>query len=517
MLRQGKAIALPEIHPISPKENIVHMAGTTDLLHYIQRSWRDLQRGPRQLVQAARDPKLKQAHAPWPVYVSRHEQVDVIAGRLRQELPPDDYGTIEIRQLPADLATLSAHGLLYLPHDYVVPGGRFNELYGWDSYWIVLGLLHDGSIALARNIVDNFLYEIMHYGMILNANRTYYLTRSQPPLLTGMILAVFRHTADQAWLRACLPAIERSYRYWTEAPHHIQATGLARYFDRGAGPAPEVEADEKDSQGRTHYERVQEFFRTHPASSYAYGYQLARFYDAEHDRLTPLFYTADRSMRESGFDPSDRFGRFNLGVIDINPVCLNSLLYLMERETADIHTILGDTEVSAAWTRRAARRAAQINRLMWDEEAGLYFDYDFTNSSRRTYPFLTTFYPLWAGIASQEQAERVKRNLALFEAPGGLQASSNVSGSQWDAPYGWAPLITIAVDGLRRYGAEREANRVAHNFLALVLEVFNEHDAIFEKYDVVRRTACTDPAFGYSENVVGFGWTNGAVVELMAS
>ena len=120
-------------------------------------------------------------------------------------------------------------GLLYLPNSYVVPGGRFNEMYGWDSYFIVLGLLHDGKTALAKGMVDNFLYEIRNYGRILNANRTYYLTRSQPPFLTEMVLAVFVATKDEAWLAQALPAILDTHRFWTSPPHLIEANGLSRY------------------------------------------------------------------------------------------------------------------------------------------------------------------------------------------------------------------------------------------------------------------------------------------------
>lgn len=503
--------------------------------HYIQESWFTLRRGNRQLLRAAIDPKLcsNGQRRTWPVYVSEKEDLSTVAARLKALMPPDDFDQIELRQLPANRALLHEHGLLYLPHDYVVPGGRFNEMYGWDSLWIILGLLHDGEVTLAKSMVDNFVYEIEHYGAILNANRTYSLTRSQPPLLTGMILAVYRELRDRSWLRATLSAIESYYCYWTEGPHYTPETGLSRYYDLGEGPAPEVLADEKDEYGRTHYDRVKEFYRTHPASTYDYGYDLSRFYNAEEDCLTPLFYIADRSMRESGFDPSDRFGRFNVGIIDYNPVCLNSLLFLMERETAEILEILGERKAAMKWIDRAFTRQERINALMWDQQDGFYYDVIVPQADqsaeqgsstearcplRRRYRFGTTFYPLWAGIATEEQARIIVENLWVLEAPGGLQTSDRISGSHWDAPFGWAPLQMIAVKGLRRYGYECEANRIAMNFLSLVLQEFVTHKVIFEKYNVCERTSDTghNQEFGYKYNVVGFGWTNGTVLELLA-
>jgi alpha,alpha-trehalase len=155
---------------------------------------------------------------------------------------------------------------------------------------------------------------------------------------------------------------------------------------------------------------------------------------------------------------------------------------------------------------------------MWDERDGLYYDYNFVSREVRRYPFVTTFYPLWAGMATKEQAARVVSNLHLFERAGGLQTSTNRSGSQWDAPFGWAPMQLIAVGGLRRYGYDAEAERVSVNFLSLVLKEFVEHNTIVEKYDVERRTSSLGAGlrFGYASNEIGFGWTNAAFTELYA-
>ena len=482
---------------------------------YIHQAWSTLTRSNRQLSQAAPDPKFPApADGRWPVYVSRSVNLRAVEERLGSEMSAADSRKIKILQLPKDLASLREQGLLYLPEPYVVPGGRFNEMYGWDSYFIQVGLLRDGELSVAKDMGDNFLYEIRNYGKILNANRTYYLTRSQPPFLTEMILAVYRRTHDRRWLQEAWPAIESYYRYWTTDPHLTAETGLSRYYDSGDGPAPEVVSAERDQRGRTHYELVKEYYRTHTVPDY----DLSQYYNQKTGQLTPLFYKGDRSMRESGFDPSNRFGPFNVDIIHYNPVCLNSLLYVMERDSAGIMAILGHKSDAATWRKRAEERKEKINRLMWDPGDGLYYDYNFTTRKIRRYRFLTTFYPLWAGIATPEQAARVESNLKLFEHAGGLETSTNPSGSQWDAPFGWAPLEMLAVEGLRRYGFERDADRITGRFLSMVLEQFIEHHTIVEKYDVVRRSidVSVSIGFGYRSNEIGFGWTNAAFEELYA-
>ncbi len=229
-----------------------------------------------------------------------------------------------------------------------------------------------------------------------------------------------------------------------------------------------------------------------------------------------LFYKGDRSMRESGFDPSNRFGPFNIDIIHYDPVCLNSLLYLTEMQTAEILTDLGRKSEAEAWQKKAADRAERINRLMWDEHDGLYYDYNFVNKQVRRYPFLTTFYPLWAGFATKEQAARIEKNLPMFERAGGLQTSTYVSGNQWDSPFGWAPLQMIAVEGLRRYGYNDDAERISMKFLSLVRREFLNQGYIVEKYDVVNRgsNVASQIHFGYSANQAGFGWTNAVFEKL---
>jgi alpha,alpha-trehalase len=480
---------------------------------YIDQSWQTLRRSNENLASAAVDPKFPlPANQKLPIYISHKENVAKIESSLREQMSADEFRKIEVRQLPAEQRSIKQHGLLYLPFPYVVPGGRFNEMYGWDSYFIQVGLLRAGEIELARNMADNFIYQIEHYGQILNANRTYYLTRSQPPFLTAMVLGVYQRTGDKEWLRKSLPAIETYYEYWTTGDHQVLETGLSRYHDAGTGPAPEVVADERDEQGRTHYDRVREYFRTHEVTDY----DVDDYYDRDKDELTALFYKGDRAMRESGFDPSNRFGQFNADILNYNPVCLNSLLYLMEVETARIQNILGRPQAARIWSKRASDRRARMNRLMWDPDDGLYYDYNFKTKQVRRYPFVTTFYPLWTGIATRGQAARIMNNLEQFERAGGLQTSTQKTGSQWDAPFGWAPMQMIAVAGMRRYGYNSAADRIAIKFLSLVLKEFSEHNVIVEKYDVERRDSQIRGGlrFGYSSNEIGFGWTNAAFLEL---
>lgn len=479
---------------------------------YIKENWSVLSRSNRDLAEAAFDPKFKAGSGKAIVYLPPKENRSEIEKKLRRQMRAEDFQKIELRVLPADPEKIESHGLLYLPHPYVVPGGRFNEMYGWDSYFILLGLVRDGETELAKNMTDNFLYEIENYGKVLNANRTYYLSRSQPPFLSQMVLEVYRRKPDKSWLRRAAPLLEKYYRFWTTEPHLTPETGLSRYFDFSDEPAPEVIADERDAEGRTHYDRVREFYRKNNVADY----DESQYYNAEKDELTPLFYRGDRSMRESGFDPSNRFGQFNVDIVNYNPVCLNTLLFQMEKDLAEIYLKLGDSKKAKRWQVKAEKRKSLINKLLWDERDGLYYDYNFNTKKLRRYAFVTTFYPLWTGIASRRQAERVVENLELFEQPGGLQTSTNRSGSQWDAPFGWSPMQIIAAEGLRRYGYEKQANRLTVKFLSLILKEFLQHNTIVEKYDVTRRESeiSQDIKFGYETNVIGFGWTNAAFVAL---
>jgi alpha,alpha-trehalase len=515
-------------------------AGLGPVLHYIESDWDVLTRSMTRCASIV-DPKLPEAAVLYlPASFSEPDSVKQLeqACRLQVEHLP------MVIQHPgqAGVDAISPQGLLFLPNSYVVPGGRFNEMYGWDSYFIILGLVRDRRVDLARGMVENFFFEIEHYGTVLNANRTYYLTRSQPPFLTSMIMEVYNAEKaagheDKNWLARAYGFAAHDYEMWTHDPHLAGSTGLSRYYDFGNGPAPESLQDET---GLRH--KVIGYFLLHPelARNYVvvkngtqatqqavgpdYGVQVCDVSTtmarpgcdtAGTVQLSADYYKGDRSMRESAFDISFRFAPYGAATHHFAPVCLNSLLYKTEKDLEEISGLLGKTAEAGQWKQRAEQRKQQINQYLWDDQRGLFFDYDLRTGARSTYEYATTFYPLWAGLASPHQAEAVARNVKIFEQPGGLATSSIDTGMQWDYPYGWAPLQSLAVEGLRRYGYTADADRIAYKFLSTVAENFRREGTIREKYDVVTRSSEAHVSAGYQANVIGFGWTNGVFLEFL--
>jgi alpha,alpha-trehalase len=528
-----------------PAASAAPQPGLSAILSYISSGWETLTRSLTDCKTVV-DPKLNEesvlylpAHFPGPAAVTDTQR------RCH----------IQVRELPAAItepgqvtATISPPGLLYLENSYVVPGGRFNEMYGWDSYFIVRGLIESNRVALARGMVDNFFFEIEHYGAVLNANRSYYLTRSQPPFLSSMVMAVYEAEKaagheDRAWLERAYRSTNKDYEMWNRAPHLAGDTGLSRYFDFGNGPAPESLKDEAGV-----YRKVAEYFLLHPeARNYIVergagpikasaekveppvaGLQFsvqvcdvattAAKPNCEPARIISLsadYYKGDRAMRESGFDISFRFGPYGAATHHYAPVCLNSLLYKTEKDLQQMSETLGRTEDAQRWQERAQMRKELVQKYLWDAQRGMFFDYNFDQGTRSTYAYITTFYPLWAGLASPEQAEAVRKNLSVFEHDGGLAMSNHEDGVQWDLPYGWAPTELLAVEGLRRYGFHDDANRVSYKFLSTVAENFRRDGTIREKYNVVTRSSESHIETGYNQNVVGFGWTNAAFLVLL--
>lgn len=434
---------------------------------------------------------------------------------------------------------LPAPGLLYLPHPYVVPGGRFNEMYGWDSHFIVLGLLRSGLYAMAKGMVDNLLFEIEHYGAVLNANRTYYLTRSQPPFLTAMIRAVYddgnvfeSEAMKTAWLRSAYHSSAKYYEIWACPERRAGDTRLARYFDLDCGPVPELADDS------TYFHDVIEWLLANPDADPGYLVTAGPTWNAEGEqtfpelhcnprtganrepasvrghRLTNDFYLGDRAMRESGFDSCFRFGPFCGSTHHYAPVCLNSLLVRYERDMAAMADTLQSPEEAQLWNTLADQRTEAITRYLWREEEGLFMDYNFLTGESSSYGYLSAYYPLWAGLATRDQAAKLRKKLAIFERPGGLAMSATASGMQWDAPYGWAPSNWIVVEGLQAYGYRADACRIAELFLSTVENSFRTDATVREKYDVVRGHAQVHVTAGYKENVIGFGWTNGVYLKM---
>jgi alpha,alpha-trehalase len=232
-------------------------------------------------------------------------------------------------------------------------------------------------------------------------------------------------------------------------------------------------------------------------------------------KLSSDYYKGDRSMRESGFDVSFRFGPFGAATHHYAPVCLNSLLYKTEKDMEQISRWLGRGADANKWSKRAEKRKQLITRYLWDDKAGFFFDYNLTTGQRSSYRYATTFYPLWAGLATPGQAWAVEKNLLTLEKPGGLSMSTEDTGAQWDLPYGWGNMEMLAVEGLRHYGYNADADRVSFEFLSMVAENFRRDGYIVEKYNVVTRSSEAHVELGYKMNVVGFGWTNAAFLELM--
>ena len=392
---------------------------------------------------------------------------------------------------------------------FVVPGGRFNELYGWDSYMESLGLLVNDKVDLAKAMVQNFCFCIKHYGKILNATRSYYLARSQPPFLTDMALRVYDKIKHEPgaldFLRqSLLAAIKEYYSVWTAEPRLDRVTGLSRYRPEGMGVPPETEAGHfihiLEPYAKKHNMTFDEFVH-----AYNHG-------DIKEPTLDDYFMH-DRAVRESGHDTTYRFE----GVCaDLATIDLNSLLFKYETDIArTIRNVFHDKfevpdewlatnnpgaaklETSATWDRRAKRRKLAIDKYLWNEQAGMYFDYNTAKREQCNYESATTFWALWAGVSTPKQAAAmVTKALPRLEAFGGLLSGTEESrgeiglerpNRQWDFPYGWAPQQILAWTGLYRYGFNEEAERLAYKWLFMITKAFVDFNGVVvEKYDVTR-------------------------------
>lgn len=486
------------------------------------------------------------------------EHPRLVVCRLPQDLTPE-----WVRSLSATASRPNRHGLLSLALEkrakgeltavpYVVPGGRFNELYGWDSYFHVLGLLEDGDVELARSIVDNQLYEIRHYGKVLNANRTYYLTRSQPPLSSSAVRAVWNASPrkDEVWLRSALSALEREYHeVWNDTPRATplctQANAarvcLATYSGEGIGEPPEVEPG--------HYDWLyakRALSARMDAEEYRDRYHARSLPEREMGELDE-FFLHDRAMRESGHDTTYRFWTeagdecANFATVD-----LNALLFKVELDLAALSREALDGNEWATWCDRAQARRTLVQKYLHDGE--LFVDHRLRRregalvadgGEQSRFVSATTLYPLWASADSpckdaagepltlfrdRAQAERLVRvALEALEVAGGLAGSSESSRRsvsetrqrQWDYPHGWAPHQVLAWVGLRRHGFEREAERLSYRWLyTIARNVHDYHGTIPEKFDVVTRShqvfaeygnVGTDFSYITEE---GFGWMN---------
>jgi alpha,alpha-trehalase len=350
--------------------------------------------------------------------------------------------------------------LIGLPHSYLVPavGAMFSEMYYWDSYFMALGLVGTAHEELIPGLAENLGSLYRRFGVIPNGSRLYFLSRSQPPFLTSLIWLAYEVLSgkDQAeatrFLGRLIRLAEREHEtVWlgTAQPHHRRVyRGLSRYFD--------------------------------------------------------INYLDTLAACESGWDHSTRCEDRWLEHL---PVDLNAILYVREIDFARAAELLGRPG-AVAWRARAAERADVMQELMWDEEAGIFFDYDFVNERRTVHPSLAAFYPLWAGIATTEQAARiVKEWLPRFALPGGLVTTlEERAGRQWAYPNGWAPLQWIVVEGLDRYGFHEEATAIRRAWCDNCTAVFTATGVLWEKYNMAHTG--THAEGGLYGSVPGFGWTN---------
>jgi alpha,alpha-trehalase len=385
--------------------------------------------------------------------------------------------------------------LLPLPAPYVVPGGRFREIYYWDSYFTMLGLRQSGRGDLLADMARDFAYLIDTYGRIPNGTRTYYLSRSQPPFFFEMAALA----GDGAQY---LPQLRREYAFWMEGAEGLAAGGarrrvvampdgsiLNRYFDDRDTPRDE---------------------------SYREDTELARSSGREASQV----FRDIRAAAESGWDFSSRWfadghSRATIDTTEIIPVDLNSLLLGLENAIRAGCARQADQACVGEFRHRAAARRRAIDRYLWDESAGAYLDYHWTQGRRMPGISAATLYPLFVSAASPPQAAAVTRTVSrTLLQPGGLVTTPVRTGEQWDAPNGWAPLQWIGVSGLRHYGERKLAAQIACRWLHSVARVYAESGKLVEKYDVID----THRAGGGGEYPLqdGFGWTNGVTRMLLA-
>lgn len=393
--------------------------------------------------------------------------------------------------------------LIPLPFPYVVPGGRFNEVYYWDSYFTMLGLVEHGRIDMVESMVKNFAYMIENFGFIPNGNRTYYLGRSQPPFFSLMVKLLAEHKGDDAIVEF-LPAMVNEYKFWMEGTETLSAEWKAhkrvvqlsggeylnRYYDNFTGPRAEMYQDDV------------ELIKT----------------KGERGKQTLLNI---RAACESGWDFSSRWCEVpddlsTIRTTDLVPVDLNCLLHHLEVMINKGMIIKNNSKEAAKYASCAENRAKAIQKYFWNEEAGFYFDYNHQIDHQIQSINAAAAFPLAFEIATEVQAKKVAQTIEKeLLKDGGLLTTNFKSGQQWDAPNGWAPLQWMAIWGLRNYGIDDLADIVKDRWVALNVKVFQNTGKLMEKYNVEDTSLLS----GGGEYPVqdGFGWTNGVLLKLLKS
>jgi alpha,alpha-trehalase len=413
---------------------------------------------------------------------------------------------------PAEHPSLCS--LLPLPRPYVVPGGRFRELYYWDSYFTMLGLAASGRHDLLRAMADNFAYLIDTYGLVPNGTRTYYLTRSQPPVFSLMTTLFEDHAVEAA--HAYLPQLKLEYAFWMDGAAHLQPGAahrrvvrlpdgavLNRYWDDRAHPREEAYLEDVETarrSGRPHH-IVYRDLRAAAESGWDFS---SRWCDGQPDAIT-------------GFSQAPASDLATIRTTCILPIDLNALLWHAEIRLAALCNATGEPDSARQYAEAAERRRHAIFATMWDEDAGAFFDFDWQRGKRRELLTAATLMPLYLRMATPAQAARVADVVGarLLEA-GGLATTERDSGQQWDQPNGWAPLQWIAIHGLRRYGCEALADEIAHRWLATVGSLYTHEYKLVEKYRLEPRMDGAEGGGGGEYPLQdGFGWTNGVVSALL--
>ncbi|MET0635614.1 MAG: alpha,alpha-trehalase TreF [Chitinophagaceae bacterium] len=397
-------------------------------------------------------------------------------------------------------ATGGGGSKLALPFTYVVPGGRFGEMYYWDTYFTMLGLQVSGKKEVLEGIVDNFSQLIDTIGYIPNGTRDYFIGRSQPPYYSLMVKLLSQELGKNILTRY-LPQLEKEYLFWMKgvkeltpteftSGHVVRMKGgelMNRYWDENETPRPE---------------------------SYREDVELAE--DMEDEQL---MYRDLRAGAESGWDFSSRWFRepmeFNtIHTTEIIPVDLNCLLWHLEQTISEAHVLAGNIPEGARYELLGQNRKAAIDRYCWDELKGFYFDFDISTGLNTGNYTVAAATPLFFKLSTNEQAKLTSMVLEeRFLMVGGLRTTLYESGQQWDAPNGWAPLHWIAIRGLNNYGFSELASTIAGRWIRLNTEVFERTGKLMEKYNVV--DASLDAGGGEYEGQDGFGWTNGVLLKLM--
>jgi alpha,alpha-trehalase len=406
------------------------------------------------------------------------------------------WSVLERKPETADARTT----LLPLPHRYIVPGGRFNEIYYWDSYFTMLGLEESGRHDLAVDMVKNFAWLIDHYGHIPNGNRTYFLSRSQPPFFAAMVNLLAERDGPSV-LANYLPQLAKEYEFWMQGSEQLAPGQAHRRVVRLADGSV--------------LNRYWDDCQTPRDESYGRDVETA----AASSRPKEEIYRNLRAGAESGWDYSSRWladGKTlaTIRTVEIVPPDLNSLLYNLELTLAKAYRTAKQPARASEFQKRADARKAAIRRHLWDAERGMFADYLWKEGRTTDHVTAATLYPLFFGIADRRQAQQVaSRVRADLLQPHGLATTTARTGQQWDMPNGWAPLQWIAIKGLNDYGQKELAATIAERWIRRNIAVFQQTGKLVEKYDLTGDAAAGGGEYALQD---GFGWTNGVLRKLVA-